>query len=64
MYALAENLGMTVARLGEELTWSEFQGWCLFFEHRAREEKKAASRKGPNLLEGGADEMLKGFGLR
>jgi len=52
---------MTVGRLSEELTWTEFAKWSLFFEHRRREEAKQT--KGPNLLEGGAETMLKGFGL-
>lgn len=47
---MAENLHMTVARLSEELTYREFEGWMRFYE------QKAAQEKGETQGPAGSDE--------
>ena len=44
MYALAKELGTTVAQLSQSLTHEELVGWAAFFELQAEEREKAADQ--------------------
>ena len=41
IYALAKELGMTVAQLCQTMTQEELVGWAAFFELKNEEEEKA-----------------------
>lgn len=58
MYGLAEMLGKTIGELNEVMGFEEFCGWMVYFEMKNRppEDKN-------NLMAGGEDAILKGFGF-
>lgn len=45
-FLLAEKLGMTVARLRDEMSEAEFVGWSVFLGRRAQREELASKTKG------------------
>lgn len=47
LHALAENLGMTVRRLRQELTLSEYFGWMRYYAERERERNAPAEPQQP-----------------
>lgn len=43
-FFLATKLGMTVARLREEMTNEEFVYWCIYFGRKAQREELALKK--------------------
>ena len=50
---------MTVTRLKEEMTFSEYQGWIAYYAEKDRQ-KEAESG---NIMAMNPDDMVKGFGI-
>ena len=60
-HALALELGMTVAELGERMTWREFADWPRFFEQRENERNNAKQEK---LADMPPDSLIRAFGAQ
>jgi len=45
-FFLAEKLGMTVARLRQEISVQEFVGWGVYYGRKAQRQEMEAKRRG------------------
>lgn len=60
MFALAEALGQTVGEMSAKMGFEEFNMWMMYFDEKNRIANPEGSK---NLLDGGEEAVLKGFGF-